>query len=152
MKLLKIYIAFLLLIGFAILGCHREGEITQKQLRSSVLIFKEKFAKAEEIEVFIHNDIIPGEDFKEIRRYTLTIDQMAKLNSKIDFVLRNKLSYFGPMAIVFPYDMTIALKSSNKNTELITITENKRRITAHTSNPDPAPQELARTLHDFFFE
>ena len=149
MKIFKFTILFLLLISFAILGCHREKKITQKQLRSSVLIFKEKFIKAEEIEVFIHDPIFEGEKFKEIRKYTMTSDQVAKLNSSIDFVLSNKLSYRQPMPMVVEYDITIALKSSN-NTELITITGDKGEIIAHNTNPYPTPPELAMTLHDFF--
>lgn len=149
MKILQHKVVFLLLISLAIIGCHRPKKITQKQLRSSVLIFKEKFIKAEEIEVFIHNPIIAGEKFVEIRKYTLSSDQVAKLTSSIDSVLSNKLTHRESMPITLPYDITIALKSL-KNTELITISAHKREIIAHNTNPYPTPPELAMTLHDFF--
>lgn len=149
MKILRFTVVFVLLISFFILGCNRPEKITQKKLRSSVLIFKEKFENAEEINVFIHNPIFGGEEFKEIRKYTLTSDQVKKLVSNIDFVLRSKLSYDDPTPMVVQYDITISIKST-KDTELITINADKRMITAHNGNPHPTPPELARTLHDFF--
>jgi hypothetical protein len=149
MKILHYTVVFLLLISLAILSCHRGQTITQKQLRSSVLIFKDKFLKAEEIEVFIHNPITAGEKFVEIRKYTLSRDQVAKLTTSIDFVLSNKLTHRESMPMTQAYDITIALKSL-KNTELITISAHKREIIAHNTNPYPIPPELAMTLHDFF--
>lgn len=132
-----------------IVGCYRPQKVTQKKLRASVLLFKEKFTNAEEIKVFIHNPIFAGEKFKEIRNYTLSSDQVEKLCSRIDFVSRSKLSYDEPMPMVVAYDITIAVKSSN-DTELITIDTDKRKITAHNDNPYPTPPELAMTLYDFF--
>lgn len=149
MKILHYTVVFLLLISLAIISCHRRQTITQTQLRTSVLIFKDKFVNAEEIEVFIHKPITAGEKFVEIRKYTLSKDQVAKLALSIDSVLSNKLTNRESMPMTQAYDITIALKSLKK-TELITISAHKREIIAHDTNPYPTPPELAITLHDFF--
>jgi hypothetical protein len=149
MKKFRFTVVFLIIISTLIVGCYRPQKVTQKKLRTSVLLFKEKFTNAEEIKVFMHNHISAGEEFKEVRNYTLSSDQVEKLCSRIDLVSRSKLSYREPMPMVVQYDITIAVKSSN-DMELITIDGDKRKITAHNNNPHPTPPELAMTLHDFF--
>ncbi len=149
MKISKILIFSFSLMTLLLISCKPNKSVTEKQLKSTVLIYYNKFQQADQITVIIHDPIHAGQEFREIRKYILTSDQKTTLASTMNTISNNRLSYNEPCPMVVPYDITVAVKSS-KGVELITITANKQEITAHNVNPHPTPVELASRLHDLF--
>lgn len=128
--------------------CKRNStdEMSQNSLRQSVLEYKTKFERSENITIVKHNPVYAGEQAVEIKRFTVNQQQKESLIKLFDNLLnKNTLTGVNPTPSVRCYDVSLMVEN-NSSTEIITISQDRSEVVAHTRRSYLEPAELVDGL------